>query len=220
MNRYQKPPEMNRLGRPRSSSPTSVDLIAISGPLCAGKTTAAVALGAAWGYRVVAARELIRQLSGEPGATRLELQRLGRKLEERTRGRWIADGLLKTRERGPSGIALDAVRTIEQVEAIRDVWKSSAFIHMTAAAEVRQKRFELRRPQDPVDRGLSFGEAVTDPAEDAADDLAALADVVIDTSNRSIAETAAELCASLARDPGRGPGTNRYFSGRSRTASA
>ena len=136
---------------------------------------------------VVRVRELLlSQLGSEPN--RSSLQRLGRRLDKATRGRWLADAVMHRLQVSTSRIlVVDSVRTATQLTLLRR-HVPSRLVHITASRSVREARFGERNTPGFAD-AASFGAAADDPTERDADILLPAADLVVDTTSKSISES-------------------------------
>jgi adenylosuccinate synthase len=108
-------------------------VVALSGPVGSGKTTVANALQRAIRAQLVSIRGLLRDraLSDE----RRTLQELGEELEQRVGGWWVAEPALKASVGSQRPVIVDAVRTAEQLAAIR-TGAQLVHLHLTALEAV------------------------------------------------------------------------------------
>lgn len=158
--------------------------VAISGDLCAGKTTLARNLAASTRRLVVSARDVIRSLSPIPLETRSAFQEFGAELEATTQGRWLADEVTKmmTSQR-QAVLVIDSVRTPRQLAALRTACSEPSLIHvhLSAATTELERRYSSRA--DAIDpQGVAFAEARRHEVESFEAELAALAEVCIETT--------------------------------------
>lgn len=153
----------------------------LSGPILAGKSTIARLLREEWGYEVVSARAVLRELSPIELQTRADLQRFGAALEAETHGGWLGEAAAKAAVADPRRpIVIDAARTMAQVSSVRSALVEVRHVH------VRADRAELKSRFARGGKGLvearSFDEAMSHEVERYVDDLAEAADVVLDSS--------------------------------------
>ena len=101
-------------------------VVAISGPVGAGKSTLARELAARFEMSHVRTQDLMRDAATDRGETidsnRRAMQAYGQHLDEQTEGRWVADGLGQLVAGGlisSSIVIVDAVRLVKQVESLR-----------------------------------------------------------------------------------------------------
>jgi adenylosuccinate synthase len=108
---------------PREPPPRQI--IAISGPIRAGKTTLAYYLERRLGARVIRTREVLENEYGsDPNVReRRELQRLGEQLDRETAGTWVTSAVTRVERRlePRRSIVLDSVRVPEQVQRLKEV---------------------------------------------------------------------------------------------------
>jgi adenylate kinase family enzyme len=163
-------------------------VVALSGPVGAGKTTLASGLERAVDGIVVSTRELLRQQA--PTENRAGLQQLGEELDALRGGEWVAQPVLARRRELPATqlIIVDAVRTGDQVTALR-VEAQVCHIHLTAPEPLLRERYEARYREAPDFELPSFSALRANSTEAASDALAGLADLVLDTGQLSIDDT-------------------------------
>lgn len=185
-------------------------IILLSGPICAGKSTFCDQIESKQNVQVISSRDLIKALVPGVGDTRVALQRAGNRLDREKGGSWVNEAFAQivSENDAQSGriIVFDAARTADQISTIRDGFGASVFhIHFTAPAHVLKKRYEARGSDDlaltPYER------AKANPTEKAVEELAELADVVVDTARCSEASVYVRATALLGLYP-RGLHTN------------
>jgi dephospho-CoA kinase len=154
--------------------------IVIAGPVCAGKTTLAREFELR-GWRFVSARQVIAERGEASLLNRSILERLGRLLESTSPGVWLAEAAA---ERGEP-VVLDSIRTDAQALATRNYLPGCVLVHLTAEREVRRERFMSRVTQGVDDKDREFSEIADSRLERTADNLAAAADLAIDTGVQS-----------------------------------
>lgn len=172
-----------------------VYLVALSGAVGSGKSTAARAvLSAVRGVRL-STREMIlqrKQVASERGA----LQRAGDELDVETDFRWIAEGVALADLSEVDVLVIDAVRRIEQVQHLREAFPGRVrHVHLSASRETLEAR-HLARVHDVVEPG-TYTQVGENSTEAAVDDLAAYADVAFDASRLDEASVAAVALAGL-----------------------
>jgi adenylosuccinate synthase len=177
--------------------PARVDqVIALSGPLCAGKSTLAACLRQHRGVEVITAREILATHGGDPNDRR-DLQRRGADLERTTKGRWLLDGVVDRLATASSVIqVVDSIRTTRQARLFRAHFTDVFLLHLTAAETILRERFLASA------EGVVAGEAEIDrvfrhEVERDADSVRAFADAVIDTSGKAVADVCAEALAAI-----------------------
>lgn len=164
-------------------------LVALSGPVCAGKTALCEALVPA-GFLRASTRGLLlaaRGLTGG-GESRLDLQGLGDDLDREFGGRWVAEpvgALLCVNDL----IAVDAVRTQDQVNALRSL-TSVLHVHLDADEAVLLQRYRLRAARDQTFETSSLQQLRKNATEAGVHRLGDEADLRIDTSKISPTDAA------------------------------
>lgn len=174
-------------------------LITISGPISSGKSTLSQGLADRFGVSVYRTREWLEtRLSGE-SPDRAHLQQEGDRLDVKTGGRWVLEGLTKELPALDGKIvALDSVRTKDQIEALRDAFGPIVtHIHVTAPAKVLKKRYDQRRQRERRELA-EYDEVRKNETEQQVDCLQDVADIVIDT-NRCTSEDVLVRAASHLR---------------------
>ena len=163
-------------------------LILISGPISSGKSTLSQGMADRFAVSVYRTREWLGRRLHWESPDRSHLQQEGDRLDVQTRGRWVLEELTKELPTEDGRIvALDSVRTKDQVEALRDAFGPIVtHIHVTAPPEVLKKRYDQRRQRER--RELAEYEQIRqNQTEQQVDFLQDVADIVIDT-NRCTSE--------------------------------
>jgi len=175
-------------------------IVVLSGPVAAGKTTLADSLEKRFGFARVKTRELIRTMLGtEP--EREALQKAGEELDVKTDGTWVARALaqrLLEIESDDDGrrILIDSVRLVTQIEAIRDAFgRNVVHVHVTAPTETLAERYASR--QAAIQELSSYDRVTADPTEANVELLAPIADIVIDSSRATPEDVVVRVAARL-----------------------
>ena len=158
-------------------------VIAISGPVCAGKSTLAKGLATARGVRVLTTRLLIaRLLDRRPDElTRGELQTAGDELDRERGGAWVAEEIGELLVERPGLVVIDAVRNADQLAAVRDV-AATFHVHLSADEATLAARYAERSRSNPQLEFPNFESLRANPTEAQVEELVELADLTIDTS--------------------------------------
>jgi adenylosuccinate synthase len=157
-------------------------LVAISGPVCAGKSTLAAGLGFATGARILTTRLLISDHLGY-GADELsrgELQKAGDVLDEERGGAWVAEGVEALVGNAGTLIVVDAVRNFGQLVALREE-RLMSHIHLTADPDVLANRYAERSRNNPQLEFADLQSLRANPTEANVETLARFADLELDT---------------------------------------
>lgn len=157
-------------------------IILLSGPIGAGKTTLAENLSRKYAARVVKTRELIAAILATARVDREHLQGEGEALDARTGGAWLTEQLMNFDVQDAAGpIIVDSVRTLEQIESIRDSFgRTVTHIHLTAPRSSLEERYERREHKELEFR--TYSDAARNATESRVESLADYCDVLIDTS--------------------------------------
>jgi len=146
-----------------SSDRSTLRIVLISGPVCAGKTSLATQLRNRYDAQILKTRELILAHKPRTKTTRIGLQRAGQRLDKENGGRWVAaaleDKVFGAVERGtPAGLfVVDSVHAPGQVDSVRKAFGSSVHhIHLTAEPEELQRRYKERTGEEEV--GVEYQE--------------------------------------------------------------
>ena len=179
-----------------------VRIILLSGPVASGKSVLARMLSDRFNMKLLRTSDLLRAvMTGPEQPGRISLQQRGDELDRLTQGTWVLDGLsrLLRGESAGTSVIVDSVRIQEQINAIRDSYKSLVtHIHLTAPMEVLTARFNSRQADSPHDEFISYQDVRSNETEDLVDDIGDIADVVLDT-NRCTEEDVLIRAASHLR---------------------
>jgi len=156
-------------------------IVVLSGPICAGKSTAAAGLHEHYSVPIVHTRSLLER---EVESTdRVTLQKAGAALDESTKGRWVADALARwegEQRAAPHRVVIDSIRDARQIAALRANWPHAVVhVHIMASPETCRGRFQARHET------IDFDAASADPVERQVSSLAAIADTCLDTDRHS-----------------------------------
>jgi adenylosuccinate synthase len=178
------------------------DIILLSGPVACGKSTLASELERRYNITRLKTRTLIKRLVPNVPEERAALQAAGDKLDQQTRGEWIASALQKMVPDLEPGrmLLVDAVRIPRQVAAIRRAFHPRVLhIHLIASAGELERRFKVRAGDhtQAMDELPSYAAVQKNKTEKTIDRLANDADVVIDTDRCRAADVLVRAAAHL-----------------------
>ena len=133
-------------GRLRRPTPR---VIALSGPVAAGKSTLALALTDQYGADRLRTQRLLRDIAEQRGtslpSSRGALQDFGDALDDESGGGWLADAVLAHADGSTAAmIVVDAVRTLDQLEALRDRFVHVDHLHVYAPRHILDSRYQQR----------------------------------------------------------------------------
>jgi len=173
-------------------------VVLISGPVASGKSRLAAALVNRFGMHLIKTRRLLEQAIPRAIGDRARLQRAGDRLDRQSEGRWVVDALSKAMlaMQTQRNVVVDCVRTTQQIESIRSGFgRSVAHVHVTAPLEVLARRYEQRR--NAMRELESYERLRRNRTERSVDELARVADIVIDTNRTPEADVVTRVAAHL-----------------------
>jgi adenylosuccinate synthase len=136
------------------------------------------------------------------------LQAEGERLDKKTRGRWVLEELLEwSNQLNPgSDVVIDSLRIEEQIHAIREAYGAKVIhVHLTAPFDELEQRFNKRRQQGR-EKDFQYSEVKANPTEKQVEDLADIADVVINTKRCTEQDVLIRTMSYLNIRTGRGAG--------------
>lgn len=159
-------------------------IVLLSGRVSAGKTTLCNHFVERFGAHPVKTKEIIAALAKNIARERGAMQRYGELLDRRTNGRWVCEALVRTVEAldDDAVVVVDAVRIKSQVEAIRRAYGPHVYhVHLDAQPPTLEKRYTRKQHQKGFREFASYSELLNNKTEKRIGELAASADVVIQT---------------------------------------
>jgi adenylosuccinate synthase len=160
-------------------------IVLLSGRVCAGKTTLARKLTAAFAdkYKVkhVKTFDFLKRRGSEIALERTAMQEFGERLDRRTGGAWVCEELLNEDKNHDDDaiILVDSVRILGQIEAIRRAYgKRVIHIHLEANIAVLEKRYAERESKE-IRELASYAAVQGNKTERNVPKLGKVADVVI-----------------------------------------
>lgn len=185
-------------------------VVALSGPVGAGKSTLGNHLATKFGGLLIRTQDLMAIFAERKGLElkheRRALQQFGEKLDRDTEEQWVATGVneqLPDAETRKQLIVVDAVRTVRQVDALRNLYPGAVrHIHVDAPLDVLSDRYAARTDSGVTELG-SYEEVAANPTEAQVTSLAEDADVTIDTHRCTERDVLARATAALGLHPSR-----------------
>lgn len=173
------------------------NLIILSGPIGVGKSSFVEAL-AKHGAQRISTRQYIIDATGCENERRA-LQRAGDELDAKTEGKWVAEAIAPVIEETQASIlVLDSARIAEQVNVLRTTYPDKVIhIHLYADPDILEQRYADRDSE--VREFATYAEAADHGTEQQVPTLAALADLVLDTSSASSEELATTALAFMGQ---------------------
>jgi adenylosuccinate synthase len=180
-------------------------IVTISGPVGAGKSTAASTLCRKFGGLYVRTQDLMRQRASDYGialpAERRALQDYGQELDEQTGGGWVAEGVtaaIGDQTDPPTLVVVDAVRIHEQVERLREAFGPIiTHVHLDASRDTLRSRYAERGTSSGLAELASYDEVAVNRTEKGVGKLHDDADIAIDTDRSSEADVVTRVGAAL-----------------------
>lgn len=181
-------------------------IVLLSGPVCAGKSTLAQHLVSVHGATHFKTQHFLRKIGPNVFAERESYQRLGERLDTKTNGAWVRDALLSVLAENPSDefddalIIIDAVRIIGQIDALRSIFGRKVFhIHLTAPFPILKSRYQkrVRQKKGDLQELTSYERVRENRTERKVEKLALIADVVVDTKRCTEEDVVTRAAACL-----------------------
>lgn len=184
-------------------------IIILSGPVSSGKSTLAKGLAERYDIPIFKTSEVLRrQVRSDLRQDRKVLQAQGERLDRKTRGRWVLEELREwsNQRKTDSGVIVDSVRIAEQIQAIREAYGPIVIhVHLTAPVEDLEERFNDRRKQGR-EKDFQYAEVRENPTEKQVEELAKIADIVINTKRCTEQDVLIRTVRHLNIRTGRGTG--------------
>jgi len=181
------------------------NLILLSGPVAAGKTTLKDALisscDVGFDYLRTGAYLLKRAQAENRPTDRRGLQDLGDSLDEATDYRWIVDEVALPVMASSEAMfwLVDAVRKERQVEHFRSLRQAKILhVHLTARESVIRERYR-RRAAVGGQALAEYAALINHPNEIESRSLISIADLVLDTSQADTDSYVERILTALAR---------------------
>ena len=170
-------------------------LIALSGPMTAGKSTLAKELHSSAGALIITTHGPLYARVRTKNPTRRELQDAGVSLDRETGGRWVLDHCRRELDKNPETTlaVLDCVRNETQLQHIRAEWPGPLLhLHLTASPETLAARYLKRGDPSPMSQSQGH------PAEQGIAQLGERAPLAISASQVRPAQAARTALTAMA----------------------
>ena len=154
--------------------------IGLSGHIASGKTTVACHLSRCYGYRYARYSQVLANMLESQGkaVNRRNLQEIGEEVNQTMGGAGLT-GILVSGLADDSPAAIDGLRHLSDVEALKRHNPRFALVYMRASDSIRRHRYEV----DWVEGAPSFDQACDHPVEREVALLEGCADVVFDNND-------------------------------------
>lgn len=180
-------------------------VVAISGPVGAGKSTLCRRLADRPGAWYVRTQELMRDRADAFGDElpdeRRALQAYGDRLDAATAGGWVAEGVvgkIETLSARPSLVVVDAVRIHSQIERLREAFGPLVtHVHLDAPDDTLTRRYSDRGGASGLTELTTYDDVAENETERHVRVLHRDADIAIDTQRCSPADVATRVAAAL-----------------------
>lgn len=150
----------------------------------------------------VSTREIILSVRPETPNERGPLQAAGEALDRETEGKWVADVLAQRSQDLPdeANVVVDAVRIEAQIDQLRQVFGQKVIhIHLTASLQELERRYLSRPPE--MREFATYAKVRASPTEASIENLAHVADVVVDTERSDPDDVMIRAVAQLGLFP-------------------
>jgi len=180
-----------------------IQMLLLSGPLAAGKSSVATALIANLQFARVRSGTYLASYaaSRHMPIDRTGLHNVGDMLDLETDYRWLIENVAHpaiSSDPAHTKWLIDAVRKRRQVEHFRSTFPRVTHAHLFASDDVLKQRYESRSRQGAdYTADVSYEDAVKHPNEVAARSLRIIADIAIDLGQVSAEDAALLIVQSL-----------------------
>lgn len=185
-------------------------IILLSGQISSGKSTLSKGLAEKYSLKIFKTSDVLRQkINGNLNINRVSLQEIGDKLDQETNGKWILDEMhiLGFNNEIQEGVIVDSVRTRAQIDHIKNqFWPRVIHIHLTAPDYELKDRHKNKTAPNGLGTEINYYEIKQNKTESRVEDLAKIADLVIDTKRSSEEDVLIRATSYLDTEIGSGMG--------------
>lgn len=178
----------------------AVTIVALSGPVCAGKSTLVDMLVTRLSATRLKTNELLRQRVPKVRQSREAFQRAGDRLDRETGGRWVTEGVIDLLNARPQNqdqlVVVDAIRIEPQLRALRKAYPV-VHIHLDASESELADRYRERASN--LSELPSYQDVGINRTEHNVRKLAKIADVVIETDRCTREDVFVRVAARLGQ---------------------
>lgn len=188
---------VNEVILPNKDQPMELPkLVLLSGPICSGKSTLAKRLADKFAFERRKTTQFVQARSRGEAKDRLALQQYGQKLDSEFGGMWLVEDVKRTIEDIKLDVILDSVRTIDQVDALREAFgRKVVHVHLDAPQEVLAVRYSVKFSGNKLEPN-SYDETQQNETEKNVRVLDSISDISINT-DRCNEDDVFERVASL-----------------------
>ena len=176
-------------------------IVILSGHVCSGKSTLAAKLAERFDFRHVKTWNFIKARGQNLSLDRASLQEFGERLDQKTKGEWLRDDLQKIERQENSAklIVVDSVRHLGQIDALRRAYgRRIVHVHLTAAKPELELRYKKRlETKTDIAELRTYAQVLANKTEAAVEDLAQIADIVIDSGRSNEQDVVIRVASHL-----------------------
>jgi adenylosuccinate synthase len=183
----------------------AISIIVLSGRVCSGKTSLADLFETNHNAKILKTKDLIKSTLPNKIFSREELQKAGDALDEIDGGAWVANALKKCIDElniKPEVVILDSARIPGQLIALRKAFGGAlTHVHLSANKIKLDERYKKRRSDNQEFNSYQELEDASE-TERGVDQLANLADVMIETDKSEANDVYTRVSARIGVRPG------------------
>lgn len=174
--------------------------ISVCGKIGSGKSTILRALSERYGWDIVSFGGYIKSLIADPNPPRETYQRLGQELFASRGPKGLLEDALEFCKPQSDTYLIDGIRHVSVVHELRAICSPTSVIFLSVSDDLRYQRFlTANSAADPMPY-KDFLQMCKHPIEQGIDEIASLADLVVDAS-RDFGDIFALVNEDLRRGP-------------------